>query len=198
MTAPERIFVDLDNSKGPMTAYLHVGSWPGVRVEYVPKSKTDAEIATLRAEIQRCHERLEITHVFQAKNETSGIERVEVPYLERVTMPDGIQCRDATIELLEQNVAALRAKLAAAREVKELEWGDEDRNGGFYVNFPIANRFEGFYQISQLEYDLAEIEVGVVCHEFGSTVVWRGPKGEAKEAANAHNKRRILAALKEV
>ena len=36
MSAPERIWVDLEvNSNGPMTAYRHIGSWPGARHEYI-------------------------------------------------------------------------------------------------------------------------------------------------------------------
>ncbi len=47
-------------------------------------------------EIQRCHERLEIDRIFKL-----GGEREDVPLEERLSMPDGIECRDATISLIE-------------------------------------------------------------------------------------------------
>ena len=66
---------------------------------------------------------------------------------------------------------------------KTLEWGDEDKNGGFYCNVKLGTGFEAYYDITQLEYGLAEVSYGIVCHEFGDKVIWRGPKGEAKAAA---------------
>ena len=40
---------------------------------------------------------------------------------------------------------------------KTLEWGDEDKNGGFYCNVKLGTGFEAYYDITQLEYGLAEV-----------------------------------------
>lgn len=50
-------------------------------------------------EIERCHARLEIDHVGVMRGDE--IVRRAVPYAERFDLPDGIDCRDATIDLLE-------------------------------------------------------------------------------------------------
>ena len=77
-------------------------------------------IAALEAEVARCHARLEITHVGQMKGDgTADLIRVEVPMAERATMPDGIDARDATIYLLDEDIARLSASLVA--EVTESE-----------------------------------------------------------------------------
>lgn len=62
-----------------------------------------------REEIERCHERLEIDHVFQLA--PHSLERcvgfdtisVKLPYADRLTMIDGIAARDATIQMLEED-----------------------------------------------------------------------------------------------
>lgn len=61
------------------------------------------EIARLRARVQQYEERLEITHTFLAIEDGDDyrFERVEIPYDERPTATDGIECRDATIAILE-------------------------------------------------------------------------------------------------
>ena len=44
--APERIWVQKDpRDRGPMTAYLHVGSWPGVRTPYIREDISQAREA---------------------------------------------------------------------------------------------------------------------------------------------------------
>lgn len=54
-------------------------------------------ILALLDEIDRCHARLEIDHVWHA---TSGGDiPVRVTYSDRVGMPDGIECRDETIKI---------------------------------------------------------------------------------------------------
>lgn len=67
-----------------------------------------AELEAARAEIARCHERLEIDHHF-VLGEGEELVRVEVPYAERSHEIDGIECRDATIKLLESDLAEARA-----------------------------------------------------------------------------------------
>jgi hypothetical protein len=61
-----------------------------------------AIITALRAEVQRCHERLEITHVHRMDIETGETARVDVPMAERRGMPDAVDCRDATIAMLQE------------------------------------------------------------------------------------------------
>lgn len=53
----------------------------------------------LRVEVARCHARLEIDHVFVAEGD--DFVRREVPMNERLSLPDAVECRDATISILE-------------------------------------------------------------------------------------------------
>lgn len=67
-----------------------------------------AEIARLRAEVALCHARLETDRVFVMGDGDETI-RKEVPEDERLSVPDGIDARDATIRGLEERCARLRA-----------------------------------------------------------------------------------------
>lgn len=69
--------------------------------ESIAKSRAadDARISALEAEIARCHARLEIDHCYRFKGTPTGnprldFVRVEIPYEERLSIPDGIECRD--------------------------------------------------------------------------------------------------------
>ncbi len=64
----------------------------------------DAEIARLRG-------RLEITHAWRF-DENGKKERIELE--QPNNFPDGIECRDSTIEILDKNVKVLRARAEAA------------------------------------------------------------------------------------
>lgn len=57
------------------------------------------DVLALISEIDRCHARLEIDHVYRLVD-GKGVHE-SVPYTDRRTVPDGITCRDATINLLE-------------------------------------------------------------------------------------------------
>lgn len=56
-------------------------------------------------EIQRCHERLEIDHCFLHVRNVKKLSRRENPYQERGAFPDAIDCRDAKIALLENDLS---------------------------------------------------------------------------------------------
>jgi hypothetical protein len=79
-------------------------------------AEKDETIAGLREEVDRCHARLEIDHVFTGggKQEDGGFLRVEVPMGERKSLPDAVACRDDTIELQGEQIAELRARCEAA------------------------------------------------------------------------------------
>lgn len=83
---------------------------------------------------------------------------------------------------------------ARGLRVKPLVWMD-DVNGGFYAKVDIGYDFTAYYEITQLEFDLAEVEFGVLCHDFGGKIVWRGPKALAKAAAEADHVSRVLAMI---
>lgn len=70
------------------------------------------QVLALSDEVERCHARLEITHCW--KMEAGDKVRVEIPPAERATFPDGIECRNETIRLRDENNAKLRAALTAA------------------------------------------------------------------------------------
>lgn len=74
-----------------------------------------ALITSLVSERDRCHARLEIDHYY-VMGENDDLVRREVPPDQRHTQIDGIECRDATISVLEQDLAAAERHLAEARE----------------------------------------------------------------------------------
>lgn len=56
-----------------------------------------------RLEIERCHARLEIDHHFVLPSKGTELIRRETPYAERFSIPDAVECRDATISLIERD-----------------------------------------------------------------------------------------------
>lgn len=71
---------------------------PGSVVALAIESLT-ANITAMDAEIERCHERLEIDHCWKMglgdeSADRFGFVRVDIPYEERFQLPDGIECRD--------------------------------------------------------------------------------------------------------
>jgi len=65
-----------------------------------PTAAIDAE-----TEIARCHARLEIDHAFIPDG--GEFIRFEIPMAERSQWPDAIECRDATIRILDSRIAEL-------------------------------------------------------------------------------------------
>jgi hypothetical protein len=113
-------------------------------------AEKDETIAELREEIDRCHARLEIDHVFTGggKQEDGGFLRVEVPMGERKSLPDAVACRDDTIELQGEQIAELHARCEAAESdaerLRQFErWADDgfcphlvfDDDGHWAVSF---------------------------------------------------------------
>ncbi len=82
-----------------------------------------AIITALRAEIDRCHERLEIKRMHRMNLATGETTPVDIPLQERASLPDGIDCRDETIRLLRDNIETLRSNnaqlLAQLRELAQ-------------------------------------------------------------------------------
>ena len=70
-----------------------------------------AENASLRAEVARCHARLEIDHHFTL-NDAGETVRVDVPKAERDKDLDAVFCRDTTIAGQRETIYSLRAQLA--------------------------------------------------------------------------------------
>lgn len=68
---------------------------------------TAGDTRRLIEEIERCHGRLEIDHVYRAVN--GAMRRVELPFEDRAVIPDGISCRDETIKLLDAHRDAISA-----------------------------------------------------------------------------------------
>ena len=54
-----------------------------------------------RLEIERCHARLEIDHHFVMPSSGTAPVRRETPWCDRASMPDAVECRDATIAEIE-------------------------------------------------------------------------------------------------
>jgi len=58
-------------------------------------STLERELEEARAEIDRCHARLEIDHYWRmSDNDDSDLERVDLPMDERETFPDAVEARD--------------------------------------------------------------------------------------------------------
>ena len=117
-----------------------------------------------------------------------------------------MNARDKIAEIVRDNMSrdpdtddyrdAADAILSALPDmIPDLVWGPEDMNGGFYCGFSLAAGFSAYYDIQQSNYGLAEVRYGILCHEYGDEVVWKGPKAEAKAAANAHNKAQFAKAM---
>ncbi len=85
-------------------------------------------------EVKRCHERLEINHHF-VLGDDNELVRVEVPMSERADEIDGIECRDATISLLETDIEHARERArrleASLAEAKLLLKPFADAKGHF-------------------------------------------------------------------
>lgn len=78
--------------------------WPTYATSMLSMPVEDVD--WLVKQIDRLHERLEDSHVFDKDG-----KRVEV---EPSSIPDGIDCRDETIKLLDDQIARLKAALATA------------------------------------------------------------------------------------
>lgn len=62
-------------------------------------------------EIERCHARLEITHVYRlGQNGVDDFIRMDVPYKNRFALPDAIEARDVTIALMTKHLERLEKK----------------------------------------------------------------------------------------
>jgi hypothetical protein len=96
-------------------------------------------IEALEREVKRCHARLEIDHAWTIKDGKKV--RCDIPEHERAAFPDGIECRNETIKLLDQNIATLRANakkdesrlseaLAALKEIEGIVANAPKGSGG--------------------------------------------------------------------
>lgn len=74
----------------------------------------DARIAKLEA-------RLEIDHAFKADPQTGDLVRFEIRPEDRDKWPDGIECRDETIKLVEDRNSELRVEIASLKATSALE-----------------------------------------------------------------------------
>lgn len=85
--------------------------------KHAPELFLDELVAAKDAEIARLHDRLEDDRVWQmdAANPDGPMMRVDV---EPGSVPDGIECRDETIKLLDAEITALRA----VNETMAAEW----------------------------------------------------------------------------
>lgn len=66
--------------------------------------ETDAAyVARLRREIRRCHRRLEIDRLYKLNGKGKLVPE-KVPYERRLSIPDGISCRDETIRMQDRRL----------------------------------------------------------------------------------------------
>lgn len=72
------------------------------------------EITRLRARVAELEARLEMDHCF-ALGPTGEMVREEIPPAERSFFGDGIDCRDATIRMQDENITRLRSENASLR-----------------------------------------------------------------------------------
>jgi len=79
------------------------------------------EIASLRGEVDRCHARLEIDHRLTLPEDPACYElvRVYIPYAQRDLSgdADAVACRDVTIALQNDDIAALEREARIGRAV---------------------------------------------------------------------------------
>lgn len=112
--------VYLLDAGGKCPATTGCGPSSAVNADHIARCDPDTmrsiltELQSLRAllqsqaaEIERCHKRLEIDRVYVGTEDDTFAEQV-VPMHERPTMPDGIECRDSTISLLEADIERLQ------------------------------------------------------------------------------------------
>lgn len=122
-------------------------------------------------------------------------------------MTENTNLRDAIVDTLRDKVVLFAqqpddefdtadAIIAMIREnIPDLPFSVADRNGGYYCDIPVGGGFSAAYYITQCEFDLAEVDYSIVCHEFGRTIIWKGPKDQAKAAANEHHRDQIMRGL---
>ena len=77
--------------------------------------------------------------------------------------------------------------------VKPLVWAPN--GNGEWAKFDLSGEFSAYYTIDPCDYDLASVSFSVLCHEFGDQEIWKGPKAEAKAAAQADYEARILSQI---
>lgn len=87
--------------------------------KWVRYSDHAATVERLTREIDRCHERLEIDHEFvlpadKPADTVDDLIRREIPIGERSARTDGIEARDATIAVLDEENENLQAALTAS------------------------------------------------------------------------------------
>jgi len=74
-----------------------------------------SDLAALLEENERLHERLEDNHVFLRNADGEMVREDVAPG----SIPDGIECRDATIKLQDEQIGRLRAQIAALTAAAE-------------------------------------------------------------------------------
>lgn len=76
------------------------------------------ELSRLRVERDRCHARLEIDHHFVMVGDDK-LERREIPLEDRANEVDGIEARDCTIAIQDEQIARLRGREEEYRKALE-------------------------------------------------------------------------------
>lgn len=78
--------------------------------------------------------------------------------------------------------------------VKKLQWRENSRNSE-WAQIDLSAGFSAHYIIDDAGYDLASVSYGVLCHGFGDVEIWKGPKDNAKDAAQTDYEAQALACL---
>lgn len=102
-------------------------------------------------EVERCHARLEIDHHFvMSGNDDDDLVRVEIPLEDRQHEIDGIECRDATIKMLDDEVSAMAASLAGARRLlKQIADPMEDFPGPLWTKIGLVKAIQSFQRAAR-------------------------------------------------
>lgn len=77
-----------------------------------------AEVSHLKAKVALYEKRLEVDHVY-VMDDTGRLIRKDVPVEDRTSQCDAVDCRDATIELVESMNKELRALIEGGRKKKD-------------------------------------------------------------------------------